>query len=1046
TGTVTGSDADNDTLTYSTPATTAKGSVTIDADTGAFTYTPTDTARRNAATTGADSSLTTDTITVTVDDGHGGTATVPVTVTIAPSNTPPTGVGTAGAPNATTGVVTGTVTGSDADGDTLTYSTPATTAKGSVTIGASTGAFTYTPTDTARHNAATTGADSSLTTDTITVTVDDGKGGTATVPVTVTIAPANTAPTGIATAGTPNATTAAVNGSVTGSDADSDTLTYSTLTQPTGGTVSVDPNTGAFIYTPNVASSHPLAAGGTGSGLQTISLSNPSLVTQGTFTRPGATGTYNYVAVTFTPTSTASYSFGQTSAPVDTFMYLYSGAFNPASPNTNLLTSSNDASTAQHTAAGATVSAGGCGGTGKCPQVTRNLTAGQPVTIVITTYTAGTALGLPQTFYSTRPGRIATALTTDSFTVDVSDGHGGTTTVPVTVTVGPSNAAPTAVAAVGTQSATTGLTTGTLEATDADGDVVVYSAPTTTANGGTVTIDPVTGAFSYAPPPSAIAHQYSANGATPPLTQDSFTITVQDGFGGVATVPITVQISPLNTAPTASVEVTSFPNGNFDNGLTGWVVINSRVKMDGTSIVAGWSTPIDPTAAPDGGVEATSLGANTYTATITNGRLVLSSQLSDVNGTGAASATGGVVHGPVAVSKDPIAIRAGDVVQFDWEASGGLDLNRWDAFDVLGYMLNVDTGETHIMLNETGATAATIQPVTTVNFTVPTTGNYKFVFASGSWDATRGHKSGAILSIDNVKILSTHSPTGAGKIIAIDADGDTLTYSAPATTPKGSVSIDSTTGAFTYTPTDTARQIAEADGASADDLIDTFTVTVDDGHGGTTVLSVTVPVINPPTSFIADFNFASVTSTSGSTDPTPPPSVPGATFSSFTATGVSTNPNASARFSFTSQPVGATHGSNTFTGSLNTTKYFEVTITPLPGTSLDLDTIQFTIQRSGTGIRSYAVRSSLDGFSANLPAVNNTGNPDLAVIGGNSFQWVRDSNTAAEDGSVVTLGPAFAGLTAPVTFRFYGWNAEAGTGTFSIDNVKFSGSTLSTVV
>ena len=57
-----------------------------------------------------------------------------------------------------TGVVSGSVTGSDLDGDTLTYSATTDGTKGTVSIDPNTGAWTYTPTYAARHNAAATGA------------------------------------------------------------------------------------------------------------------------------------------------------------------------------------------------------------------------------------------------------------------------------------------------------------------------------------------------------------------------------------------------------------------------------------------------------------------------------------------------------------------------------------------------------------------------------------------------------------------------------------------------------------------------------------------------------------------------------------------------------------------------------------------------------------------------------------------------------------------------------------------------------------------------
>ena len=49
-------------------------------------------------------------------------------------------------------------------------------------------------------------------------------------------------------------------------------------------------------------------------------------------------------------------------------------------------------------------------------------------------------------------------------------------------------------------------------------------------------------------------------------------------------------------------------------------------------------------------------------------------------------------------------------------------------------------------------------------------------------------------------------------------------------------------GKFTYTPTVTARQTAARTGATAADKVDTFTVTVDDGHGHAVAQLVTVKV------------------------------------------------------------------------------------------------------------------------------------------------------------------------------------------------------------
>lgn len=198
-------------------------------------------------------------------------------------------------------------------------------------------------------------------------------------------------------------------------------------------------------------------------------------------------------------------------------------------------------------------------------------------------------------------------------------------------------------------------------------------------------------------------------------------------------------------------------------------------------------------------------------------------------------------------------------------------------------------------------------------------------------------------------------------------------------------------------------------------------------------------------SFSSTYDFSSVTTLSGLTDPTTPPVATGLTFGSFTAVGYFGNPNAGSRFSFTTNGLGGINGDNNFanfTGSLDATKYFEVTLTPLAGFTIDIDTIAFTIQRSSTGIRSYAVRASVDGFAANLSASISPANANLGVGAASDFQYLSDALSSAQTGSLVTLGAPFDLLSAPVTFRFYGWNAEAVTGTFSIDNVMISGAAV----
>ena len=181
---VTASDAHFKKLRIILPESTPKGSIARatrrdGAASGSFTYTPNAAARHAAASDQATPADTTDSFTVTVTDGYGGTTEVPVSVPISPQNSPPVaGTPSVGSPDPTTGVVTGQVNADDADGDPLTYEVVTPPTKGTVAVDAD-GAFTYTPTAAAPQSRGATDPQ----TDTFTITITDGYGGAIDVPV-----------------------------------------------------------------------------------------------------------------------------------------------------------------------------------------------------------------------------------------------------------------------------------------------------------------------------------------------------------------------------------------------------------------------------------------------------------------------------------------------------------------------------------------------------------------------------------------------------------------------------------------------------------------------------------------------------------------------------------------------------------------------------------------------------------------------------------------------------------------------------------------------
>ena len=110
---------------------------------------------------------------------------------------------------------------------------------------------------------------------------------------------------------------------------------------------------------------------------------------------------------------------------------------------------------------------------------------------------------------------------------------------------------------------------------------------------------------------------------------------------------------------------------------------------------------------------------------------------------------GDIVHGPYVVSNQSTFIEAGRSVSFKWRAQGGSD-----AYDVYAYVVDTSSGLTFELLNETGSgTTDTGWQNRTVPIT--TSGNYKFVFSSGTFDETFGQAAGASLYIDDILVTGT---------------------------------------------------------------------------------------------------------------------------------------------------------------------------------------------------------------------------------------------------------------------------------------------------
>ncbi|MEN9656851.1 MAG: hypothetical protein RL571_316, partial [Pseudomonadota bacterium] len=225
---VLGNDSGNN-ITVSS-ASASNGTVVINTD-GTITYKP------NANYNGPDQ------IIYTITDANGAVSSATVAVTVTPVNDLPTQVDNNGNPTSTPVQIStkedtpiaGKVNAKDPDGDTLTFTPKDQPTHGTVTVKPD-GSYVYTPAPDYNGK------------DSFTVTVGDGKGGTAIIIVDVTVDPVNDAPVGNnQSVTTPEDTP--ITGKLVATDKDGDPLTFVAKDQPTHGTVTVKPD-GSYVYTP----------------------------------------------------------------------------------------------------------------------------------------------------------------------------------------------------------------------------------------------------------------------------------------------------------------------------------------------------------------------------------------------------------------------------------------------------------------------------------------------------------------------------------------------------------------------------------------------------------------------------------------------------------------------------------------------------------------------------------------------------------------------------------------------------------------------------
>ena len=467
----------------------------------------------------------TDTFTYTVSDGHGGTATNTLTVTINGTNDAPSiGASTASVTEDTLLTATGSVpVPRDPDvHDVLSIQPMSNVAGtyGTLTLNAD-GTYTYTLNNTLPAVQAL-GVGETLN-DTFTYTVSDGHGGTASNTLTVTISGTNDTPVASA--------------AIASVIEDTQITTAGTLPPPRDIDIR-----DSVSFVPQ-----PLSAG-----------------TYGTLT-VNADGTYTYTLNNSLP---AVQALGAGETLTDTLSYGVVDNHGAIGTGTLTVTISgtNDAPTATAAAASVTEDLA-LTATGVLPPprdvdihdtlsfLPKAAEPGLYGTLTLRadgsyTYTLNNALPAVQAL------GVGETLT-DTFTCTVSDGHGGTGSSTLTITVNGTDDAPSVADAAASVTEDTGLTaSGTLPApTDPDAHDTPVFIPKTAEAGlyGSLTLN-ADGTYTYTLNNGSAAVQ--ALGAGEKLA-DTFTYTVSDGHGGTASNTLTVTINGTNDAPSVAAAADS---------------------------------------------------------------------------------------------------------------------------------------------------------------------------------------------------------------------------------------------------------------------------------------------------------------------------------------------------------------------------------------------------------------------------------------------------------------------------------------------------------
>ena len=261
-----------------------------------------------------------------------------------------------------------------------------------------------------------------------------------------------------------------------------------------------------------------------------------------------------------------------------------------------------------------------------------------------------------------------------------------------------------------------------------------------------------------------LASQRSAFGGSKRdlLTSSEASVVSGSAFSSVSSFTSKTGAFENNNFADNTVEATTATAFGTKVEIPGWDIYLERVDLGPTKAglyqetIGGQPTPNDPTENPDkntSGDGYATVGTPTYAWNTSGDGLLLKSNnfnFVDPDPGNAAARNFSILHGPYVISDNAVSLEVGDSVQFNWKATGA-----GDDYDVFGYLLDKNTGQTVMLLDDHGGAGSGVVRKT---MGAGQAGDYNFVFISGTYDESGGYLAGAEFEINNIIVDQANPP------------------------------------------------------------------------------------------------------------------------------------------------------------------------------------------------------------------------------------------------------------------------------------------------